>query len=520
MGVVYMARHTTLDRVVALKMILSGQHAGERDLERFRTEAQAIARLAHPNIVQIHEIGEHEGRPFFSLEFCPGGSLDNQLRGAGMSPREAAQLLETLARAVHAAHEKGVIHRDLKPANVLLGEDGTPKITDFGLAKKLDQQGQTASGAILGTPAYMAPEQAAGRVAGVGPATDVYALGATLYELLTGHPPFRAATPFDTLLQVIEKEPVPPRVLNPQTPRDLETICLKCLEKDPPRRYSSARELADDCRRFLDDEPILARPPGSFRRVDRWVRKHQALVLAYAASAITLFVLLWLYGFPRQQVWGAQGTTEGRFLFVLLPHAMLALIVALRADARWSCRTALPLLLLIGACVLLVQGGWFAVDWKRWLMPALTVALVAALLVGNLARGRRPGLILLALTGAGGAAALLAERGLDWALAGVAHGLLLGVLARLLAWGLNRDTPAVVLGVILGAYAGVILGDHYYPILHRTTRNWGKGFGTPVLSLYAEISVAYLGGLAVGLLVGKPRTSGAVVSPPDDGTAT
>ncbi len=241
-------------------MILSGGHAGAADLARFRTEAEAIARLQHPNIVQIHEVGEHGGLPYFSLEFCAGGSLEKKLAGTPLPPKEAAALVETLARAMQAAHEKGVIHRDLKPANVLLAEDGTPKITDFGLAKKVGEVGQTASGAVMGTPSYMAPEQAGykpdapARV--IGPAADVYALGAILYECLTGRPPFKAATAVDTIMQVVMDEPVPPAQLQTKTPRDLETICLKCLSKEPSKRYGSALELADDLRRFLEGEPI------------------------------------------------------------------------------------------------------------------------------------------------------------------------------------------------------------------------------------------------------------------------
>ena len=211
MGVVYKARQTNLDRLVALKMILSGGHAGEGELARFRTEAEAIARLQHPNIVQVYEVGEHDGKPFFSLEFCPGGSLDRQLNGTPLAPANAAKLVETLGRAMHAAHQARVIHRDLKPANVLLTADGTPKITDFGLAKKLDDVGQTQSGAIMGTPSYMAPEQAGGKNHAMGPPADIYALGAILYDLLTGRPPFKAATPLDTILQVVSDEPVPPR---------------------------------------------------------------------------------------------------------------------------------------------------------------------------------------------------------------------------------------------------------------------------------------------------------------------
>src|SRR5262245_4003610 len=231
MGVVYKARQVGLNRLVALKMVLAGGYAGPEALARFRSEAEAIAALQHPNIVQIHEVGESGGLPYFSLEYCPGGSLAQKLDGTPLPPKQAAELVETLARAMHAAHQAGVVHRDLKPANVLLAADGTPKVTDFGLAKRLDTgDGPTKSGAVMGTPSYMAPEQAADGKA-VGPAADVYALGAILYELLTGRPPFRAATSLDTILQVVSEDPVPPSRLNAQAPRDLETACLKCLEK-------------------------------------------------------------------------------------------------------------------------------------------------------------------------------------------------------------------------------------------------------------------------------------------------
>jgi WD40 repeat protein/HEAT repeat protein len=287
MGVVYEAWQTGLSRTVALKMILAGAHAGPDDLARFRTEAQAIAQLRHPHIVQVHEVGEHDGRPYFSLEYCPGGSLANRLDGTPLPPLAAAQLIETLARAASAAHAKGIIHRDLKPGNVLLGEDGTPKLTDFGLAKKLDAAGPTATDAFLGTPSYMAPEQAGGAKA-VGPAADVYALGAILYELLTGRPPFKAATPLDTVLQVVSEEPVPPSRLQPKTPRDLETICLKCLQKEPAKRYASAAALAEDLRRFQAGEPITARPVGRLERTRRWCRRHPGVAGLTATVALLL----------------------------------------------------------------------------------------------------------------------------------------------------------------------------------------------------------------------------------------
>jgi WD40 repeat protein len=294
MGVVYQARQTKLGRVVALKMILSGGHAGEADRVRFRTEAEAIARLQHSNIVQIFEVGEQGGLPYFSLEFCGGGSLERKLTGTPLPAKEAAALVEQLARAMQAAHQKGIVHRDLKPANVLLAEDGTPKVTDFGLAKRLDEAGQTATGAVMGTPSYMAPEQAGGKSKEIGPAADVYALGAILYECLTGRPPFRAATAVDTLMQVVADDPVPPSRLAPRTPRDVEIICLKCLQKEPHKRYAGAEALADDLRHFLEGEPITARPVGLLERAAKWVRRRPAAaaLVAVSAAAALGFVLL------------------------------------------------------------------------------------------------------------------------------------------------------------------------------------------------------------------------------------
>jgi serine/threonine protein kinase len=271
MGVVYQARQLGLKRLCALKMILAAGHAGPSDLARFTTEAEALARLQHPNIVSIYEIGTHQGKPFFSMEYCPGGSLDRKLNHKPLDPRQAARLVRTLAEAMHAAHRANIIHRDLKPANVLLASPGResgeliPKITDFGLAKKLDDSSQTQTGAIMGTPSYMAPEQASGQK-NIGPAADIYALGAILYECLTGRPPFQAATPLDTLLQVLEHTPLPPQMLNPAVPRDLQTICLKCLEKEPRQRYASAEALANDLARWLSGETITAR---SYNLLDR-----------------------------------------------------------------------------------------------------------------------------------------------------------------------------------------------------------------------------------------------------------
>jgi WD40 repeat protein len=300
MGVVYKARQTRLDRVVALKMILAGGHAGETELARFRTEAEAIAQLSHLNIVQIYEVGDHAGLPFFSLEYCAGGSLDRKLAGVPLSATEAATLVRTLALAVHAAHQKGVVHRDLKPANVLLAEGGAPKVTDFGLAKRVDVAGPTASNAVMGTPSYMAPEQAAGKSKELGPAVDIYALGAILYECLTGRPPFRGTTPVDTILQVISDDPVPPSQLQRRLPHDLETICLKCLRKVPLQRYVTAGVLADELMRFLNGEPIQARPIGAWGRGLKWVRRRPAVSALVAAlflalaSGLSGIVSLWL----------------------------------------------------------------------------------------------------------------------------------------------------------------------------------------------------------------------------------
>jgi serine/threonine protein kinase len=303
MGVVYKARHLRLKRLVAVKMVLAGTHATPDQLARFRSEAEAVARLQHPNIVPIHESGEADGKPYFSLEFLEGGRLDKKLDGTPLPDREAAALVETLARAIHHAQSQGIIHRDLKPANVLLTAEGTAKITDFGLAKIVtgDGGGQTQTGAILGTPSYMAPEQAEGKGKTVGPAADVYALGAILYELLTGRPPFKAATPFDTILQVLTEEPVPPSRLQRKMPRDLETICLKCLEKAPRRRYADAAALAEDLRRFQAGEPILARPTPAWERGVKWAKRRPAAALALGATVVLLVGSLYYTGQLRSE---------------------------------------------------------------------------------------------------------------------------------------------------------------------------------------------------------------------------
>ncbi len=290
MGVVYLAEHIALKRRVALKMILTGANARVQELKRFRAEAEAAAKLQHGNIVQIHEVGEHEGKPYLNLEYIDGGSLDGRLGGGVMSPRQAAEMIETLARAMHYAHTQGIVHRDLKPANVLLTKAGTAKITDFGLAKTLDADSHTVTGVVMGTPSYMPPEQAEGKNKDIGPSADIYSLGAILYECITGQPPFRGATATDTVLMVLKQEPVPPSRLAARLPRDLETICLKCLQKEPGKRYGSSLDLAGDLARFLSDVPILARPISRLERCWRWSRRNP-LVAGLAATAVMLLLL-------------------------------------------------------------------------------------------------------------------------------------------------------------------------------------------------------------------------------------
>lgn len=275
MGVVYKARQLQLNRIVALKMILSGAHAGSSDVIRFMSEAEAVATISHPHIVQVYEVNHHNQLPYMALEFVEGGTLSQKLKEGPISGKEAAQLVKQIALGMAAAHEAGVIHRDLKPDNILLNADGVPKITDFGLAKRVEGgSGITQTGAIMGTPSYMAPEQA-GVTKDITSAVDVYGLGALLYELITGRPPFRAETHLDTLLQVVENPPAPPRLLNPKVDRDLETICLKCLEKSPANRYASAEALAQDLEHYLANEPIQARSVNWISRLSSELERSQ-----------------------------------------------------------------------------------------------------------------------------------------------------------------------------------------------------------------------------------------------------
>jgi tetratricopeptide (TPR) repeat protein len=293
MGAVYKAWQESLKRVVALKVIKGEAYADSAASARFQAEAEAAARFQHPNIVQVFEVGEHEGMGYLVLEYMAGGGLDRRLAGLLQDPRDSALLTETLARAIHYSHERGIVHRDLKPANVLLTEDGVPKISDFGLAKLLERdQGLTQSGDIVGTPSYMAPEQTRGLAQNVTPVTDVYSLGAILYEMLTGRPPFKGTTPLSTMEQVAKQEPLAPGKLQRHTPRDLEVICLKCLEKDPRRRYASALELAEDLRRFLDHQAIHARPTPAWERTWKWARRRPGAATAAVSILVAAALLL------------------------------------------------------------------------------------------------------------------------------------------------------------------------------------------------------------------------------------
>src|SRR5262245_11194938 len=342
MGVVYKARHQKLKRIVALKM-LGVPSAGPLELSRFIREAEAVAGLQHPHIVQVYDVGELEGRPYFTMELVEGGNLAQKLAGAPQAAAHSARMIATLAGAVDFAHRQGIVHRDLKPANILLTVDGTPKIADFGLARRLDSGPElTRSGARLGTPSYMAPEQALGKSSAVGPLIDVYALGALLYEMLAGRPPFLADTASETERQVIAEEPVPPTRLNSKVPRDLETICLKCLHKDPQRRYATASALLEDIQRFERHEPILARPPGVLERATKWVRRHPTYT-AIAVACLLIAILLFCGG-----VWLAVQQTHRRNGV----ETNLKDLAGLQENARWAeARAAL------GQAETWLQGG-------------------------------------------------------------------------------------------------------------------------------------------------------------------
>jgi len=299
MGVVHLALHIREDRLVALKMLLPGRGASQTERTRFKAEVEAVGRLHHPNLIQIFEVGEHEGHAYFSMEYLEGGSLEEKIASGPLPPLEAAKLIAVLARAIHTAHQHGVIHRDLKPANVMLTSDGIPKIGDFGLAKLRNTKfGPTRTLHILGTPAYMAPEQAAGHSRTAGPGADIYALGAILYRMLTGRPPFVGKSDMMLLLLVAEKEPAPLRDLNPEIPVDLETICLKCLRKKPDESYTTAALLADDLDRFAEGKAIQAQPfaPAPSRHTDVPSKWRWLIVLSLIAVVVAFLVMIFAAG--------------------------------------------------------------------------------------------------------------------------------------------------------------------------------------------------------------------------------
>jgi eukaryotic-like serine/threonine-protein kinase len=393
MGKVFKVRQRSLKRLVALKMILGGYAASAAEIERFRTEAEAAAALQHPHIVQIYEIGQADGCPYLALEYVDGGSLAERLQAELLPPRQAAELVCTVARAMHYAHRRGIIHRDLKPANVLLarGEVLEPKVTDFGLAKRLDELSQTRSGSVLGTPSYMAPEQAEGHLRQIGPRSDIYSLGAILYECLTGQPPFEAPTLLETLELVRSQDPLPPRRRHPEVPVDLETICLKCLQKDPARRYASADELADDLTRFLESEPIRARNPSLMDRVAWTLNRSRnlpdlqppfALLMLIAPSffLIQLVTFALVHGRPEYP-WTAFVVTLITLFSVMTLYLLISgegLRIPLNTTTRhlWSVRGAQ----LLGSTVLPVVSWLLQPPGSPW--NPLTVFPLWTVLIG------------------------------------------------------------------------------------------------------------------------------------------
>jgi len=393
MGVVYRALDIRLKRVVALKMILAGVHAGPEELERFHREAEAVAQLQHPNIVQIHDVGEHEGRHFFSMEYVAGPSLSDCLTDGPLAPGKAAAIMVEVSQAIAYAHERGVIHRDLKPANVLMEPDGRPKVTDFGLAKRVEADERlTSTGQILGTPGYMAPEQAAGQIDEVNEAADIYALGAMLYALVTGRPPFQADNPLDTMIQVLEEDPAPLRLLNPKVDPDLETICLKCLEKDPEHRYVSAAGVAEDLARFGEGESISVKSVNVVGRMIRALRrsKHDVELRAWGTMLFWFagIVLLSEIGVFAQSLDGITSPYPTKWTIAIRVGQLLAMGLVLWAfRSNWSISTGIAerqmLSIWVGflvACHLVIAVAILSVDpessngqWKLEVYPYLTI---------------------------------------------------------------------------------------------------------------------------------------------------
>jgi hypothetical protein len=350
--VVYKALQKDLNRLVALKMILAGALSSPEDVQRFRTEAAAAAQLQHDHIVQVHEVGAVDGTQFYSMEYIDGPSLAQKLEAGPLSNRTAARYVMLIARAAHYAHQRGILHRDLKPSNILIDAADQPHVTDFGLAKVLGADLQrTQTGQVMGTPSYMAPEQAAGQIHQLSPATDVYSLGAVLYELLTGRPPFRSETAVDTLRHVLERDPAPPRLLDPNIDRDLETICLKCLQKDPRSRYASAAALADDLERYLHGDSIQARSFNVIDRLARTLERNQyigefnhwgSMLLLFAVIVLVehLTVFLLTFGgppYPRGWILAARVSQFGLMGFLFWRHRRHSLLPTSSAERQlWS----------------------------------------------------------------------------------------------------------------------------------------------------------------------------------------
>jgi hypothetical protein len=463
MGVVYKAEQVGLKRLVAIKVILAGRYAGGDALARFRAEGQALARLQHPGIVQIHDIGQQDDKPYLILEFVEGGSLANRLNGTPWEPMAAATLVAKLARTMQAVHDQGIVHRDLKPANVLLTTADEPKITDFGLAKQLEAgQGLTASGAVMGTPSYMAPEQAGGRKRAIGSHTDVYALGAILYELVTGRPPFQAETPLDTILQVVSEEPEAPRRRCPQVPRDLETICLKCLQKDPSHRYASAREFAEDLERFQRREPIRGQRVPLRRRLMAWGSRHPALATG-VLCIVGQSLLVWLWSSMDVQNRSAFGETVLSLVAILLIGAGVIRLVF--TPPRVRTRVLRGLVLAVIPIPLLVAASYLFPLVRPLMSSEWHVLYLAfAVLVSGPSSGIILGLVCgtisvcirrwvggtLAATSAGSIAGFLAG--------GVGSTLLLRVIglpaSDRMALTLGIMYSSVLLGALLSAYFG------------------------------------------------------------------
>jgi serine/threonine-protein kinase len=405
MGVVYKARQKDLDRPVAIKMILASHLASADHVSRFHDEARAAAGMHHPNIVAVYEAGQIHGQPYFAMQYVGGPSLAEVLQRGPMPPEQAARCLAAVARAVAHLHERGCVHRDLKPSNILLDEQGRPYVTDFGLVKLLQTDShKTSTGAILGTPSYMAPEQAVGNVHQVGPLSDVYSLGAILYTLLTGRPPFQAENPLDTLVQVIEGEPVRPRQLNPQIPPALETVCLRCLEKAPEERYPSAAALADDLERFLNGEEIEPPRAGLLSRVRRWARREPALASRAIVLAVCCLIIQVNYSIGGQVDLGLHLKVMGLFGLWGLASLLFQLLLNRKEGTAWvpfawsvadvGVLAALLIFgravngpLLLGFPVLIATSGlWFRVPLV-WFTAGLCVAAYALLVVYELLIG-------------------------------------------------------------------------------------------------------------------------------------